>query len=96
MDAASAKFTSAQADLRQELFTKVVHDTETQTGQIYFLRKGGSMQMGMKLLPPDASPGAPPAQIVEFRPASSASSIPAPTRSTSTPPPARTRPWPKP
>ncbi len=66
MDAASAKFTSAQADLRQELFTKVVHDTEIQTGQIYFLRKAGATQMGMKLLPPDAQPGAQPAQVLEF------------------------------
>jgi hypothetical protein len=67
MDAASARFTSAQADLRQELFTKVVHDTETQTGQIYFLRQAGSTQMGMKLLPPDAAPGAPPAQVMQFK-----------------------------
>jgi outer membrane lipoprotein-sorting protein len=67
MDAASARFTSAQADLRQELFTKVVHDTETQTGQIYFLRQGGSTQMGMKLLPPDAAPGAQPAQVMQFK-----------------------------
>jgi outer membrane lipoprotein-sorting protein len=66
MDAASAKFTSAQADLEQELFTKVVHDTETQTGQIYFLRKNGSTQMGMKLLPPGAAPGAQPAQVISF------------------------------
>jgi outer membrane lipoprotein-sorting protein len=67
MDAASAKFTSAQADLRQELFTKAVQDTETQTGQIYFLRKAGATQMGMKLLPPDAKPGTPPAQVFEFK-----------------------------
>ncbi|MGA1984170.1 MAG: outer membrane lipoprotein-sorting protein [Acidobacteriaceae bacterium] len=67
MDAASARFTSAQADLKQELFTKVVHDTETQTGQIYFLRKAGSTQMGMTLLPPDAAPGAQPAQVLEFK-----------------------------
>jgi len=67
MDAGSAKFTSAQADLRQELFTKVVHDTETQTGQVYFMRKGGSTQMGLRMLPPDAKPGDHPAQIVEFK-----------------------------
>lgn len=66
VDAASAKFSSAQADVRQELFTKVVHDTETQNGQVYFLRKGGSTQMGMKLLPPDAAPGAQPTQVLEF------------------------------
>jgi hypothetical protein len=67
MNAASAKFTSAQADLRQELFTKALQDTETQTGQIYFLHKAGAIQMGMKMLPPDAKPGTPPAQIIEFK-----------------------------
>ncbi len=67
LNAASAKFTSAQADVRQELFTKAVRDTETQTGQIYFLRKAGVTQMGMKMLPPDAKPGTPPVQIVEFK-----------------------------
>lgn len=66
MDAASAKFTSAQADLRQELYTKVVNETETQTGEIYFLRKGGATQMGMKLMPPDAAPTAQPAKVLEF------------------------------
>jgi outer membrane lipoprotein-sorting protein len=67
MDEASSKFQSAQADLRQELFTKAVHDTETQAGQIYVVRKGGSTEMGVRLLPPDAKPGAAPAQIVEFK-----------------------------
>jgi len=67
MDAASKSFTSAQADVRQELFTKVVHDTGTQTGQIYFLRKAGSIEMGMKLLPAGATPGAQPAQVMEFK-----------------------------
>jgi hypothetical protein len=67
MDAASANFTSAQADLRQELFTKAVQDTETQTGQIYFLRKAGSTQMGIRMLAADAKPDSPPAQIVEFK-----------------------------
>ncbi len=67
MDAGSAKFQSAQADLRQELFSKVVHDTERQAGQVYFMRKGGSTQMGLRMLPPDAKPGDQPAQIVEFK-----------------------------
>jgi outer membrane lipoprotein-sorting protein len=67
MNEASAKFTSAQADLRQELFTKAVNDTETQTGQIYFLHKSGAIQMGMRMLPPDAKPGSAPAQIIEFK-----------------------------
>lgn len=68
MDDSSAKFQSAQADLRQEIFTKhPIEDTETQIGQIYFERKNGATQMGMKLLPPDAKPGTPPAKIVEFK-----------------------------
>jgi len=67
LNAASARFTSAQADLRQELFTKAVRDTETQTGQIYFIRRSGATQMGMKMLPPDAKPGTPPMEIIEFK-----------------------------
>jgi outer membrane lipoprotein-sorting protein len=60
MDAASAKFQSAQADLRKEVFTKVVNDTEEQTGLIYFERKGGSTQMGMKMT-------SQPPQVVEYK-----------------------------
>jgi outer membrane lipoprotein-sorting protein len=67
MDTASKNFQSALADVRQQIFTKVVQDTETQTGQVYFLRKGGSMLMGMKMSAPDAKPGSPPAQVVEFK-----------------------------
>jgi outer membrane lipoprotein-sorting protein len=60
MDAASANFQSAQADLRKEVFTKVIQDTEEQLGAIYFLRKAGSMEMGMRLTTP-------PQQIVEYK-----------------------------
>jgi len=67
MDTASKKFQSAQADVRQVIFTKAVQDTSAQTGQVYFLRKDGATQMGMKMLPPDAPAGAAPAQIVEFK-----------------------------
>jgi outer membrane lipoprotein-sorting protein len=68
MDDSSAKFQSAQADVRQEVFTKhPIEDTETRIGQIYFERKNATTQMGMRLLPPDAKPGTPPAQIVEFK-----------------------------
>jgi outer membrane lipoprotein-sorting protein len=38
MDAASAKFTSAQADFKWDQFTKVVESTDTQTGTIFFKR----------------------------------------------------------
>jgi outer membrane lipoprotein-sorting protein len=67
MDAASAKFTSAQADVRQLIFTKVVQDTSTETGEIYFLRKGSATEMGMKMSAPNAPAGSPPAEIVDFK-----------------------------
>ena len=60
MDAASANFHSAQANLRKEVFTKVVNDTEEQTGQIYFMRKGGATQMGMKMT-------SQPQQVMEYK-----------------------------
>jgi outer membrane lipoprotein-sorting protein len=53
MNAASTKFTNAQADIRQDLYTKVVRDTDTKNGQIYFIRNAGSAQMGMKLFEAD-------------------------------------------
>ena len=54
MDAASAKFHSAEADVKKEQFTKIVNDTTAETGKIYFLRTGNTTQMGAKLNPPDA------------------------------------------
>lgn len=60
MDTASAGFQSAQADLRKEVFTKIVNDTQEQRGQVYFVRKGGQTQMGMKLITP-------PEQVVEYK-----------------------------
>ena len=60
MDASSANFRSAQASLRKEQFEKIVHDTTTETGTIYFLRNGASVQMGAKFDPPAA-------QTVEYK-----------------------------
>ena len=54
MDAASAKFHSAEANVKKEQFTKIVNDTTGQTGKIYFLRTASATQMGAKLDPPDA------------------------------------------
>jgi outer membrane lipoprotein-sorting protein len=54
MDVASAKFQSAQADFKWELYERVVKQTTTQTGSIYFLKKGSATQMGAKILPPTA------------------------------------------
>ena len=54
MDAASARFQSAEADFRWDLYERVVKQTTTETGRIYFVRKGPATQMGAKFLPPSA------------------------------------------
>ena len=54
MDAASEKFKSAQADFRWDLYERVVKETTTQKGIIYFMRDGALTQMGAKVLPPAA------------------------------------------
>jgi outer membrane lipoprotein-sorting protein len=60
MDAASVNFRSAQASIRKEQFEKIVHDITTETGTIYFLRNGATVQMGAKFDPPAA-------QTVEYK-----------------------------
>ncbi len=60
LDAASAKFQSAQADFKKDFYERVVKDTTTQTGTIYFARKGATTQMGAKIVTP-----AP--KVVEFK-----------------------------
>ncbi|SFS13386.1 Outer membrane lipoprotein-sorting protein [Granulicella pectinivorans] len=52
MDAASARFKSAQADLTQDTYERVVKDTTTDKGSLYFERKGTSTEMGLRLDPP--------------------------------------------
>lgn len=54
MDAASAKFKSAQADLTQENYERVVRETTTDKGTVYFKGQGASLEMGLKLDPPTA------------------------------------------
>jgi outer membrane lipoprotein-sorting protein len=46
MDKAAAEFKNAQADVQQDQFTKVVNETDTQKGTVYFQRgKNGSLEM---------------------------------------------------
>ncbi len=54
MDQASAKFKSAEADFKWDLYQRVVRETTTQTGTIYFLKNGSALQMGAKVAPPEA------------------------------------------
>jgi outer membrane lipoprotein-sorting protein len=53
MDAASATFRSAEASIKKEQFQKMISDTATESGSIYFLRSGNSTQIGAKFDPPD-------------------------------------------
>src|ERR1700741_816133 len=46
MDTAAAQFRNAEADFKADNFEKVVNETDTQTGKIYFRRTGkGDMEM---------------------------------------------------
>jgi len=54
MDEASARFKSAQADFRWDMYERVVRETTTQNGTIYFLKTGSGLQMGAKINPPAA------------------------------------------
>lgn len=60
MDEASANFKSAQAEVRRDFYERVVKQTTTQTGTIYFMRDGALTQMGAKFLPPNA-------KVIEYR-----------------------------
>jgi outer membrane lipoprotein-sorting protein len=60
MDAASKTFKSAQADFQWDYYEKIVHDTSTQTGSIYFQRDGASTDMGAVIVKPAA-------KVVEYK-----------------------------
>jgi outer membrane lipoprotein-sorting protein len=49
MDTASVKFKSAEADFRWDLFERVVKQTTSQSGSIYFLKDGANTQMGARI-----------------------------------------------
>ncbi|MGI4759014.1 MAG: LolA family protein [Janthinobacterium lividum] len=52
IDAASAKFQSAEADLKWDLYEHVVRETTTQTGSTYFLRTKTGTEMGAIITSP--------------------------------------------
>jgi len=54
MDQASTRFKSAEADFRWDIYERVVKETTTQNGSIYFLKNGSSLQMGLQIKPPSA------------------------------------------
>lgn len=60
MDQASIKFKSAEADFRWDIYERVVKETTTQNGTIYFLKNGSNLQMGLVIKPPSA-------KLVEYK-----------------------------
>ena len=54
MDDAAARFRNAQSDFKAEIYQKVVNETDTQAGHIYFRRSGkGQLQMASHFESPD-------------------------------------------
>lgn len=53
MDEMSAKFHSAEATLTSDQYSKVVDETDTQKGKVYFRREGKDIQMAADFAEPD-------------------------------------------
>ncbi|HEY5381554.1 MAG TPA: outer membrane lipoprotein-sorting protein [Acidobacteriaceae bacterium] len=68
MDAASAHFKSAQADVRYDNYTRVVNDHTIETGSLYVERAGSTEHMGALFydLGPDGKPAATPSKVIGF------------------------------
>lgn len=60
MDAASKTFKSAEAEVKRVHLEKLVNDTSTESGKVYFLRNGTTMQFGGRFDQPDL-------KIVEYK-----------------------------
>jgi outer membrane lipoprotein-sorting protein len=64
LDAASAKFSTAQADLEWDTYQKIVDDTEKQYGVIWFKRVGGSPEMRADV---SDTAGSKPGQMIVYQ-----------------------------
>src|ERR1700683_2364472 len=53
MDAAGRNFHSTEASVVWDQFEKVINETETETGRIYFRREGGEIQMAADFVEPE-------------------------------------------
>ena len=60
MDAASKTFKSAEAEVKRVHLEKLVNDTSTESGKVYFLRNGNSTQFGGRFDQPDL-------KIIEYK-----------------------------
>ena len=53
MDAAAKSFRTAQMNVIWDQYDRVINETETQKGKIYFRREGGEIQMAADFMEPD-------------------------------------------
>jgi outer membrane lipoprotein-sorting protein len=53
MDAAAKSFKTTEASVVWDQYQKVIDETETQKGRIYFRRQGGEVQMAADFVEPD-------------------------------------------
>jgi outer membrane lipoprotein-sorting protein len=53
MDAAARNFKSTEASVVWDQYQKVINETETEKGKIYFRREGGEIQMAADFVEPD-------------------------------------------
>ncbi len=53
MDAAAKSFGPAEADVEWDQYQKVVDETDTEKGKIYFRREGGEVQMAADFMEPE-------------------------------------------
>ena len=53
MDAAAKNFKSTEASFVWDQYQKVIDETDTQKGRIYFRREGGEIEMAADLVEPD-------------------------------------------
>jgi len=69
MDTASKSFRGATANFRWDYYQKIVHDTSTQEGSIYFQRDGATVDMGAVIATPQAGGKGKPAvqNIVQYK-----------------------------
>lgn len=54
MDQASTRFTSAQADVELVQYTELVKETSTQTGMVFFRRRGNELDVALRIVAPHA------------------------------------------
>jgi outer membrane lipoprotein-sorting protein len=67
LNTASAKFQRATADFQWDYYEKVVQDTSTQKGSIYFERDKGSTDMGAILTNPNGAPKSKPIKVIQYQ-----------------------------